>query len=108
MGASETTKPWVDTPNYIESMNELNEIEKSVKSVMKRGIEAEIQKLVNFLKKLLSMLGGSYPAPARQPDPESKPVQKQDVILAGIRRDQRRQNSWLNLNGDNKPLKDSW
>jgi hypothetical protein len=90
-------------------MQELNDIENSAKAVAKRGIKEEIQKLISFLKDLLSTLGGKEdPAPAPQkPDPESRPAPKRDVILEGILRDRKRANSSFAFSKD-RPLKDSW
>jgi len=87
-------------------MDELTNIEKSAKSVMKRGVAEEIQKLISFLRTLLSTLGGKED-PAPVPQPEVKPSPRPDPVLAGLMNDRRRANSAFKFS-DDRPLKDSW
>ena len=92
-------------------MKELDDIDNSVKSVVKRGIGDEIQKLLSFLKNLLSMLTKeSEPAlseakPAAQPE---KPAPRAiDPVYAGLMRERRSANREFAWKKDG-PLKDSY
>jgi len=87
-------------------MKELNSIEAEVKSVAKRGIAEEIQKLISFLRQLLSTLGGKEElAPAPQPEP--KPAPQRDIVYEGILRDRRSANREFAWKKDGA-LKDSY